>query len=116
MFADRGGALDVSVEGVEWDICVSAHLSLRQVLIEEAECFCRGGVFFEQLSSFEVQRVFCRSSTRKLGLAGKFPGPVRAYPLRRYDLEKALLSPSAGPEGIMNFSSSLAEDLLGREA
>ncbi|GFS65674.1 hypothetical protein TNCV_3853301 [Trichonephila clavipes] len=35
---------------------------------------------------------------RKLGLAGKSTGPVRAYPVRTYGPGEALISPSAGPE------------------
>ncbi|GFX06111.1 hypothetical protein TNCV_446861 [Trichonephila clavipes] len=33
---------------MEWDICVSARVSLKHVVIEAAERFCRGGVFLER--------------------------------------------------------------------
>ncbi|GFU99977.1 hypothetical protein TNCV_310181 [Trichonephila clavipes] len=33
------------VKGMEWDICVPAHLSLKHVVVEVAACFYHEGVF-----------------------------------------------------------------------
>ncbi|GFY02583.1 hypothetical protein TNCV_3504631 [Trichonephila clavipes] len=52
--------------------------------------------------SHQVGRI--EGSNSKLAYQGNSTGPVRAYPIRTYRPREALLSPSAGPEGVKNKS------------
>ncbi|GFW92217.1 hypothetical protein TNCV_3541031 [Trichonephila clavipes] len=73
IFVGRG-VRRATVEGVEWDICVSARLSIKHVVIEAAGRFCREGVFLERsvggystvvVSHFDIPRRGCVPSDRK---------------------------------------------------